>query len=416
MSASVPYMCVCGEPRRRPDPDPAAGPLDPLGEADVLDDLAADALDAADPVVRRPPDQHEGAVRQRLGPLRVVDPAERVEHREDLDQGQGDRPLPEGLAAGPAEERDEVGPVVGRLVPGGRQGPRVEPDVGVDHPEPVGLGRLDPLVQRPGLADPAGRPLDARQQPDRVGVRVEAGLEPADDLGGVVGRLVVDDQDRQMGIVLRHQVTGASPRCAPARCGPGRRRRPSAPSGPTRRSVGRRNRDHRAFDDAEHRQGRPAGRHGGGDHEEGRRHRRSTPLSSGTRRAGRGPGTAGRPRSRGEPAGGDLAALHGHRQPGARLDAAADEVEPRDVGPVVQRPEAAAEDVMLAAQAVDRPPEGVEPPGERRGARHPARRRSSAREPRHPRPLQPGDQAGPHTAARSRGRAPRPRPASAGRR
>ena len=65
----------------------------------VVDQGAADGLDAAGRAERIAAHQHAAARRRRRGAVRAVHPGERVEHLEEKDEGRHKRALGEALAA-----------------------------------------------------------------------------------------------------------------------------------------------------------------------------------------------------------------------------------------------------------------------------------------------------------------------------
>ena len=298
------------------------------------------------PLVGRPADQDEPAGRDRLGPGRVVHPVERVELGQELEEGDGDRPLPEGPAPDPGQERDEVGPVRLGLGRSPRPGPggagpcrrrRTRASRPRARPPPDGPPRS--CRPTPRAARPPGRP-GAGPGPgsaaSRRGSRPVASVDWSSTTVIVRAGIILGPERLDGRRDVRLLVPGRDDRVD-------RRARPAI--GP---STGPRNRNHspRRQPDQPDRQGRP----GQGDQRRRRSGRgRSWPAAA----DGPGPGRR-RGHVAGDPLGGDLAALDHHRHPRPRLDAAADEVEARHVLPEVQRAEAPAQDVVLVAQPVDR--------------------------------------------------------------
>ena len=187
------------------DREPAADPLDPTRQLDVLDDLAADALMPTGAFVHRSADEDEPPRRDGLGASGIVDAIEGEELRQDLHEGEGDRALPERLAGRSGQERDQVRPRFLRLPPGDAERLGTEVDIAVDEQEPLGASVGDPLVQGPRLAHPALGPLDSVDHPERMrpdGRVPLPGFESVEDRARGVDGLVVDDGQMQGGIVL----------------------------------------------------------------------------------------------------------------------------------------------------------------------------------------------------------------------
>ena len=164
-----------GEPGRRQRPD----------EGDILDGVVGDRPETAGVEQRVAADSHALAVGQqptdrpgagRAGHGAAVD--ERRQQRRVQPSGQRGGALE---AAGDGEHVEPVGDGPGDQ--GARQRRR-RPGVGIEQHDPLPAGRLEPLLQRPRLADPSG----GQRAPGQHGRTTTAGQRRRP-----VARLVVDD-------------------------------------------------------------------------------------------------------------------------------------------------------------------------------------------------------------------------------
>ncbi len=174
--------------------------------------MTAPRTSASPPAARRASRRtSEQPPRRRRHPrTRAIRPAERIQHREEVDERRNDDPFPRGLGSQHGHLRDHVQPVRARGGHQAGQRTRVVRDVGVGEQQELGVaGAVDAAAQGPQLAGPSGRGLcgggdrgaDAR-------VPVTGGLlgQGPGDLRGPVGGAVVDeDQANRPGIVLGEQ-------------------------------------------------------------------------------------------------------------------------------------------------------------------------------------------------------------------
>ena len=164
-------------------------PLEQGAEGDVVDQRALDLLQAAGRLQRGPADEHAAARRGRGPAPRVVDPAERVELGEEVDEGGHDHPLPAGFRPQQGHLRDQR-PVV-RLRRRDQVAQRVRGpgDVGVGEQHVL---RRGPPACRPAAVRPASASLAAAAKPCAIAQTLPA--QPS-------GRgLAADDRQRRAAV------------------------------------------------------------------------------------------------------------------------------------------------------------------------------------------------------------------------
>ncbi len=143
--------------RGEAEPGAIAVLLEQGAERHVVDQRALERCQAAGLLERGSPDEHAAAGRRGGTALRVIDPAERVELGEEVDEGGHDHPLPAGLRAEQGHLRDE-GPVVGfRALDQVAERGRRPGDVRVGEQHVVRRGAARGHACRPGRRPAVGR-------------------------------------------------------------------------------------------------------------------------------------------------------------------------------------------------------------------------------------------------------------------
>ena len=194
--------------RGQAQPAARPGALEDAAERHVVDPRAADHGQAAGRGQVLAAHQHAAPGRGGRPGLRPVHPAERVELGEEVHERGHDQPLPGGLGAQQGHLRDEAVAAAVRGADQGGQRARRVTDVRVGEQHVFRLaGRCQAALHGPHLARPAVRALARWDEPYQILEGLTGcGGQLFRDLRGAVGRVVVDQNHRQLaGVVLRQQ-------------------------------------------------------------------------------------------------------------------------------------------------------------------------------------------------------------------